>query len=1215
MGQSTSSLPVKRFINDPSTAVGDALEGYLWTTNGVGFLEGFPDTRVLVRSDWKKQGVAIVTGGGSGHEPSDAGMIGEGMITAAVCGDIFASPAASTIAQALAAVTGPAGTLAVIRNNPGTRLNFQVAVRDVTARLGLCVKVVHVGDDITSCKKKANGDVDFSKARGIAGSLLALKVAGAAAQAGLSLDDVYNETLAVAQEIRTQGVCFTSCTIPGQPITNPIPPDEMEIGLGIHGESGQLRVKAVSSAQEVVDTMMSQLKAFLPADGPLCVMLNNMGSVPQMEMAIVAAQIMKSELGPRIELFVGPAHFMTTLDMNGISLSMMPLNPSRVSRLCAPTSCRGWMAPVKPTAPKRIHCKLKMSSDPDLGRVKSPVTSAATSRSSSLDGRVISPATSSAISRSNTPDGATVLAMVQRVCEALIGAENELNTLDALVANGDCGRGLAHAARLLEDAIPHLPVGDPGRFFGRISQILRRVGGMLPALFSVFFQVASDTLGDGAGWQPVEGILEALSRALAEMEAVCEVGEGMRTFLDALCPALRAVTDSNVEGCRFQAAARAAQEGARLTATMEAFAGRASYAPREQYEKVPDAGAMAVALVLTAMAGPTEGRLLSVANDDELQSNVKLGEVIGRGSFGVVYAAKYGDPGIEVAVKVSKRGKESGPRSFGDLDCLERQVVSNWLFKTKLHIVRVFEVKVSPSHVQLVMEKLNGPNLSDYLQARDGDRTEEEVAELSRQMLTAVREIHSNRMVHRDLKLDNFRFTDMDMTKLKLVDVVGTMCFRLDRLPRKVVCGTGCYLSPEALLGQYSAAVDMWALGVVVYYLLSGTLPYEVSSLSELKIAHGKPLDLEANPWRNVSEDAKSFVLGLLEMDPSKRLSVTQALDHEWVIDRPTSPESRALDAPRDNSRKLEKGHRRLGTVAFDVATEHSSGEQEVPRVKAKKTIFLVRHGEALHNIEERNAKKRVEAEAAALGLAKDSPECKEMVAKAKKAVLNNEEFHDAQLSPAGKAQALEARAAINQLKARGLPEPTSILVSPLERTLQTAAIVFANHPNMHVREELRERRTGLPCDERKAAEEVAMRTSFCFMSFENLRNLDSRRSLPDVSPTESPSATNAADGDGGSPEALPAGRASSGLRSFELEDTTTLRARTARIFELLEAIEDKSVAVVTHKGFLRELERGPLGRPDAAEFNNCEVRAYDLELLVDGTLRATLRFSREKMN
>eukprot|EP00929_Paragymnodinium_shiwhaense_P058222 TRINITY_DN29153_c0_g1_i1.p1 TRINITY_DN29153_c0_g1~~TRINITY_DN29153_c0_g1_i1.p1 ORF type:complete len:318 (-),score=62.55 TRINITY_DN29153_c0_g1_i1:170-1123(-) len=235
-----------------------------------------------------------------------------------------------------------------------------------------------------------------------------------------------------------------------------------------------------------------------------------------------------------------------------------------------------------------------------------------------------------------------------------------------------------------------------------------------------------------------------------------------------------------------------------------------------------------------------------------------------------------------------------------------------------------------------------------------------------------------------------------------------------------------------------------------------------------------------------------------------------------------------------------------------------------------QKTIYLVRHGEALHNIEERLARKRAAKEALKDGHVEGSDEAKRLVTRASDELLLKEHLRDAPLSDAGRLQTMDARselAALMEVGPDGLAWPTRVLVSPLERTLQTASILFPDHPSIHVCEELRERRTGRPCDDRKPAEDLSRRPEFAGMDFSVLQDLDKL-----LEATE----------DGGGSEA-PA----------IFEDSKALRQRTIKLTNYLQSMEDDSICLVTHKALLRELERGPLAREGATEAGNCEVRVY----------------------
>jgi broad specificity phosphatase PhoE len=241
------------------------------------------------------------------------------------------------------------------------------------------------------------------------------------------------------------------------------------------------------------------------------------------------------------------------------------------------------------------------------------------------------------------------------------------------------------------------------------------------------------------------------------------------------------------------------------------------------------------------------------------------------------------------------------------------------------------------------------------------------------------------------------------------------------------------------------------------------------------------------------------------------------------------------------------------------------------------KTLFLVRHGEALHNIEEQKAKKAASAKAEAQGLESGSEAWKASLEAARKACLKAERLRDAALSDAGKAQASLSKTELEELTSAssGLPVPNRVLVSPLQRTLQTAGLMFPGRSVTQVCEDLRERETCLPCDTPSPPLDMLGRELFSHMDFSD------------------PLATRAAEGPSG-------------------EDNSQLRRRI-RCFvqEGFAAMQENVLCLVTHKAYLRELERGILGYPEASEFGCGEVRVYDVALAADGTVTAVLRHSR----
>jgi broad specificity phosphatase PhoE len=269
-------------------------------------------------------------------------------------------------------------------------------------------------------------------------------------------------------------------------------------------------------------------------------------------------------------------------------------------------------------------------------------------------------------------------------------------------------------------------------------------------------------------------------------------------------------------------------------------------------------------------------------------------------------------------------------------------------------------------------------------------------------------------------------------------------------------------------------------------------------------------------------------------------------------------------------------------------------------------TLYLIRHGEAAHNILEKAAKKEALESCIAEGLDPEAPQTKERVNAAREAVLNDETLFDARLSEQGCMEAQHAGRRLEEIiKLHHLPPPEHVLVSPLTRTLETANYVFPDSNDIHVREELRERQTGKPPDTRSPSESLMSRPSFQRFSMQTLRRqslanlnkeLESMEEFEDVEfDEEEPT----------SERRRRRPRTSSGCSdgSETEEDKHMLRDRTNKLLDLLAEAREQSVAVVTHKGYLRELERGPFGNPSAKEFNNCEIRVYQVRVHKDKSL------------
>ncbi|URD34336.1 dihydroxyacetone kinase subunit DhaK [Methylobacterium tardum] len=539
------------FIDARATLVNDAIDGLLAAGGGrLARLDGDPSIRVVLRAELDPGKVAVVSGGGSGHEPAHAGFVGPGLLSAAVCGDVFASPSVDAVLAGILAVTGPAGCLLVIKNYAGDRLNFGLAAERARA-LGHKVKTVIVSDDIAL--------PDAKQPRGVAGTLFVHKVAGHAAEAGQPLEAVAARARRAAAAAKSLGIAVSTCTIPGSPRSERLAEGQAELGLGIHGEPGVERI-TLPKASDLARMMSERLSAALAGANRLALLVNNLGSASALEMQVLTRAVLATELGSRVRLLLGPAPLMTALDMHGASLSVLPLDDELEAALLAPVAVPAWPGAVRVAAPV-----LRLVPDGLAGEAFAP-----------------------------SHDPVTAGRIAAAVAEALIAAEAALNALDAKVGDGDAGTTFAGAARAVKADLDRLPQADPAALCRALAErIGRAVGGSSGVLGSIFFAAAASALSDGAAWP------DALAEGVARVQGYGGADRGDRTLLDALIPAVEALKTGDL-----QAAAEAAREGAAATARMErAGAGRSSYLAAGDLAGVQDPGAAGVAAAFAALAG------------------------------------------------------------------------------------------------------------------------------------------------------------------------------------------------------------------------------------------------------------------------------------------------------------------------------------------------------------------------------------------------------------------------------------------------------------------------------------------------------------------------------------------------------------------------------------------------------------------------------------
>lgn len=543
------------FFNQRASLVNDVIEGTIIASpwNNLARLESDPAIRVVVRRDLNKNNVAVISGGGAGHEPAHVGFIGKGMLTAAVCGDLFASPSVDAVLTAIQAVTGEAGCLLIVKNYTGDRLNFGLAA-EKARRLGYNVEMLIVGDDISL--------PDNKQPRGIAGTILVHKVAGYFAERGFNLATVLREAQYAASHTASIGVALTSCHLPQEADSAPRhQAGHAELGMGIHGEPGASTIATQNSA-EIVNLMVEKLTAALPETGRLAVMLNNLGGVSVAEMAILTRELANTPLQARVDWLIGPASLVTALDMKGFSLSAIVLEEGIEKALLSDVETAGWQTPVQPRAVN------------------------------------IMPSTLASARVDFIPSGNPLVGdYVAQVTSTLSDLEAHLNALDAKVGDGDTGSTFAAGAREIADLLQRqqLPLNDLPTLFALIGERLTVVmGGSSGVLMSIFFTAAGQKLGQGAS------VAEALNAGLEQMKFYGGADEGDRTMIDALQPALAALL---AEPENLQAAFAAAQAGAdRTCQSGKAGAGRASYLNSDSLLGNMDPGAHAVAMVFKALA-------------------------------------------------------------------------------------------------------------------------------------------------------------------------------------------------------------------------------------------------------------------------------------------------------------------------------------------------------------------------------------------------------------------------------------------------------------------------------------------------------------------------------------------------------------------------------------------------------------------------------------
>ncbi|KAK7056354.1 hypothetical protein VNI00_002908 [Paramarasmius palmivorus] len=554
-----STIQNKHFLNAPESLVLDSLEG----------LCALNPALALDRQNKR----------GSGHEPAHAGFVGSGILTAAVCGNVFASPNASQVRRGIDLVQNDKGTVIIVKNYTGDVLNFGLAKEQYAAlhpEHSDRVKFVIVGDDVAVGKTQGS----IVGRRGLAGTVLVYKIAGALARRGADLNEVYNTAQWVASRVATIGVGLEHCHVPGTAASSThLSASEIEIGMGIHNESGNKRISPVPPLSELIPQLLDLLtstsdpeRSFVPFKGPgndkVVLLVNNLGGVSELELGAIVAET-KRQLGKKnigIERVLSGS-FMTSLNMPGFSITLLLLpdsasDPSTsliLSLLDEKTDAPGW----------------KWSS----GIPVQPLQEAAASTTA---GAVIG---SKGVALA-APNPDQFIAGIKKACEALVKEEPEITRMDNIAGDGVLGK-IADGTISGKDVVGSVIA---------ISQVAEEaMGGTSGALYSIFFSAlaqgltsqSSSTTATPQVWTA------ALKSALAKLYTYTRARPPSRTLVDPLAAFVEGSAD-------LSRAVQAASAAADHTKDIEAKAGRSAYVEgdRLKEQKVPDPGAWGVKTVL-----------------------------------------------------------------------------------------------------------------------------------------------------------------------------------------------------------------------------------------------------------------------------------------------------------------------------------------------------------------------------------------------------------------------------------------------------------------------------------------------------------------------------------------------------------------------------------------------------------------------------------------
>ena len=578
---------MKKIMNSAETLVREMCNGMVMAHPELEFLNKY---KVVKKKDINEDKVTLISGGGSGHEPAHAGFIGKGMLDVAVCGDVFASPSQIQIYQAIKASKSNKGTLLIIKNYSGDMMNFKNAAHLATED-GIKVDYIKVDDDIA-----VEDSLYTVGRRGVAGTVLVHKIAGAAAERGNSLEEVKRIAKKAASSVKSIGFAFTSCTVPakGTP-TFELGEDEMEYGVGIHGEPG-IRREKIATADELAERMVNQLINELDyKDEELVVLVNGFGATPLQELYLLNNSVFR-ELHKRgikvCKNFVG--NYMTSIDMAGASLSIMKLD-NELKELMK-DECD------TPAFKVSNHMDMNEYEEVVIEEKEIPVSYKVETCESFKEIK------DEKISLEN------MIYILDKMSEVIIDNEVPFCELDSHAGDGDFGMSVAKGFRILKREwkdilkIENLNILE---FLNACSLvIMEHCGGASGPIWGSAFRAASKSVIN-KDELTVKDFAEMMQEAVLGIQKTGErsFGRGAvvgdKTLIDALVPCADSWTNSAEEGLSFKEAfkngAEAAVLGAKKTEEIVARMGRAGTVG-ERSIGYPDAGAYGLGVIFTEIS-------------------------------------------------------------------------------------------------------------------------------------------------------------------------------------------------------------------------------------------------------------------------------------------------------------------------------------------------------------------------------------------------------------------------------------------------------------------------------------------------------------------------------------------------------------------------------------------------------------------------------------